>query len=100
MKKVLCSLCQSSVKMEKEHLCEQCSQMDQQINYLIANHAQTVRKYLGEKFNETADKKIRDNDRRVNKYQPPIGKHTPERRKEIRRLKEGSDDPKKRSSDI
>ncbi len=100
MKKVLCSLCQSPVKMEKEHLCEQCSQMDQQINSLIANYTQTVRKYLGGKFNETAAKKIRDNDRRLNEYHPPSGKHTPERRKEIRRLKEVSDGPKKRSSDI
>ncbi len=99
MKKVLCSLCQSPVKMEKENLCEQCSQMEQQINYLIANHAQIVRKYLGGKFNETADKKILDNDRRVNEYHPPSGKHTPERRKEIRRLEEKYDGPKKRCSD-
>lgn len=100
MKKVLCSLCQSPVKVEKESLCEQCSQMEEQINHLIANHAQTVRKYLGDKFNETTDKKTQDNERRVNEYHPPSGKHTPERRKEIRRLEEGYDGPKKRRADI
>jgi len=86
--------------MEKESLCETCSQMEQQINFLIANHAQAVRKYLGEKFNETADEKTRDNDRRVNMYHPPSGKHTPDRRKKIRRLEETYDNPKKRDSDI
>ncbi len=100
MEEALCSLCRSPVKVEKESLCEQCSQMEQQIAYLIANHTQTVRKYLGEKFNETADKKTRDSDRRVNMYHPPSGKHTPDRRKKNRRLEEAYDNPKKRNSDI
>ncbi len=99
MKKILCSLCQNPVETEKGSLCEQCSQMEEQITYLVTNHAQTARKYLGEKFNATADKKIRDNDRRMNDYHPPSGKHTPERRIKIRRLEETCVGPKNRSSD-
>ena len=100
MKKELCSLCQRPVAPGSENLCEACLQMEHQINFLIANHTQAVRKYLGEKFNETADQKARENDRRVNPYHPPSGKHTPDRRKKIRRLEDTNDNPKKRRTDV
>jgi len=100
MKKELCSLCQRPVAPGTESLCATCLQMEHQINYLIANHTQRIRKYLGGKFNETADQKAGEKDRRVNTYHPPSGKHTPDRRKKIRRLENANDGPKKRATDI
>ena len=100
MKKGLCSLCQHPVGPGSESLCEACLQMEHQINFLIANHTQAVKKYLGEKFNETADQKVLEHDRRLNPYRPPSGKHTPDRRKKIRRTENKLDGPKRRKSDI
>ncbi len=99
MAETLCSLCNSPVKMETESLCEQCSQMELRINFLISNHEKAVRKYLGTKFNETSDAKTLGNDRRVEEYHPPSGKHTPDRRKNIRRVAETYNGPKRRNSD-
>lgn len=98
----LCSLCKSTVTAETQKLCKKCSEMEQQIDYLISNHTQTVREYLYKKFNETADEETRKGDRRVKAYKPPrgTGTHTPDRRKRIRRVTQISDCPKRRKIDI
>ncbi len=99
MEEALCSLCRSPVETENKELCKQCLEMEQHINRLIWNHTQTIRKYLAKKFNETADEEMLKHDRRKKEYTPPLGKHTPSRRKRIRRTEHSVSVLKRRKID-
>jgi uncharacterized Zn finger protein (UPF0148 family) len=99
MNDAFCELCNAPLLKEAEVLCEVCQKMEIRINYLIANHKEDVREYLGKKFNETSDPKIQKYERRAEDYTPPKGTHTPERRKKIRRLKRLKTNAKKRKTD-
>jgi hypothetical protein len=74
--------------------------MAEQINFLIENHSEEARYFLGSKFNEIADRENPSTDRRKNKYRPPQGPHTPDRRVRIRRIGHAPDSPKRRKTDL
>ncbi|RLC74749.1 MAG: hypothetical protein DRI61_16095 [Chloroflexi bacterium] len=99
MNEAICKLCTAPLAKEAEELCEECQKMEVRINYLIECRKEAVREYLGKKFNETSDPKMQMYERRSRKYTPPIGTHTPDRRKKIRRLKRLKNSPKKRKTD-
>jgi len=100
MNEASCKLCAAPILKEAEDLCEQCQKMEIRINYLIERHKESVREYLGRKFNEASDPKMQRYERRSQEYTPPKGTHTPDRRKKIRRLKQLKNSPKKRKSDL
>jgi len=100
MNEAFCKLCTAPLLEEAEELCEVCQKMEVRINYLIESHKEAVREYLGKKFNETSDPKMQIYERRSQEYTPPKGTHTPDRRKNIRRLKRLKNNPKKRKSDL
>ena len=99
MNETLCKLCTAPLLKEEEELCEACQKMEIRINYLIERHKEVVREYLGKKFNETSDPKMKIYERRSQEYIPPKGTHTPDRRKKIRRLKRLKNHPQQRKTD-
>jgi hypothetical protein len=99
MPESLCKLCHATLLKESEEICEACQKMEIRINYLIENHKETAKEYLGKKFNQASDPIMQKFERRGQKYQPPKGTHTPDRRMKIRRLKQVKNSPKKRKTD-
>jgi hypothetical protein len=74
--------------------------MAEQIRFLIENHPEKIRYFLAEKINEIAEREKISVDRRVEKYKPPKGPHTPDRRVRIRRTRQVPNSPKRRKSDL
>ncbi|MBW1821214.1 MAG: hypothetical protein JRI92_05525 [Deltaproteobacteria bacterium] len=99
MNEAVCKLCTAPLLNEAEELCEVCQKMEVRINYLIESNKEAVREYLGNKFNETSDPKMLIYERRTQRYTPPKGTHTPDRRKKIRRIKRLKNNPQKRKTD-
>ena len=99
MNEEFCKLCTAPLLKETKELCEVCQKMEVRINYLIEIHKESAREYLGKKLNETSDPKAQLYERRTQEYTPPKGTHTADRRKNIRRLKQLKNSPKKRKTD-
>jgi len=95
-----CRLCDQAIDVDSADLCPKCFTMAEQINFLIENHSEKARYFLGNKFNEIADRENPSTDRRKNKYRPPKGPHTPDRRVRIRRIGHAPDSPKRRKTDL
>lgn len=95
-----CRLCDQAIDVDSADLCPKCFTMAEQINFLIENHSEEARYFLGSKFNEIADRENPSTDRRKNKYRPPQGPHTPDRRVRIRRIGHAPDSPKRRKTDL
>lgn len=94
-----CNLCDELVEVESAVLCPKCLEMKDQINFLIEQHRENVRKFLVENYNKIIELDIKTSDRRLKHYKPPKGIHTPERRTRIRRTVQLPQSPKRRKAD-
>ena len=99
MKQKACELCDEPVQIGPAVLCSKCFKMNDRIVFLIENHPEKLRKYIVENFTLTFELDLNRYDRRVKKYQPPKGIHTPERRTTIRRTLHLPNSPKRRKAD-
>ena len=95
-----CKLCDELVEVESAILCPKCLEMKDQINFLIEQHRENVRKFLVENYNKIIELDIKTSDRRLKQYKPPKGIHTPERRTKIRRTVQLPQSPKRRKADF
>lgn len=95
----VCSLCGGAITHPAWELCDQCSAMEQRLDYLIAKHREAALKFVATKFNAANDPLAQRYDRRKEPYSPPPGKHTPDRRQKIRRVVSMESGIKRRQSD-
>ncbi len=100
MDRKVCKLCDERVEVESAVLCPKCLVMKDRINFLIERHSENVRKFLLENYNKIRELDIKLYDRRLKKYTPPKGIHTPERRTRIRRTVQLARSPKRRKTDF
>jgi len=95
-----CRLCDEPVEVESTVLCPKCVEMKDRVNFLVEHHRENIRKFLVENYNIIIELDIKKYDRRVKKYNPPKGIHTPERRTKIRRTVQRPQNPKRRKTDL
>ena len=95
-----CILCDEPVKVESAAFCPKCLEMKDRINFLIERHRENVKNFLVENYNKVIELDLKTYDRRVKKYKPPTGIHTPERRTGIRRTVQLPQNPKRRKTDF
>jgi predicted DsbA family dithiol-disulfide isomerase len=99
MKSGTCPLCGEPIEAASDILCPACAHMDARIDTLVEKRPEQLRLYLVAKHNATIYREPQLSDRRTKPYNPPWGKHTPDRRVRIRRLDEAPESPKRRKSD-
>ncbi len=95
-----CELCEEPISNDPSGLCSKCHEMTDRIKFLIENHRDRLQKYFVENYTLTFELDLKRYDRRVKKYQPPLGIHTPERRTRIRRTMKLPNSPKRRKADF
>jgi hypothetical protein len=95
-----CTLCDEPVEVESAALCPKCLEMKDRVNFLIEHHRENIRKFLVENCNKIIELDIKTYDRRVKKYNPPKGIHTPERRTRNRRTVQLPQNHKRRKTDL
>ena len=100
MQQKACDLCDEPVPTGSAVLCPKCLEMNSRLEFLIENHREKLRKYIIANFSLTFELDLKRYDRRVQKYQPPRGIHTPERRTTIRRTMHLPNSPKRRKADF